>query len=102
MTQSHANARNNQVTYHEDEMTQAERIRRLEHRCDMEAAHIAELKAQIRSLRALLAVALEQRDEARREVCGHDEFIGGAMLEAKRRGWDCFDSQQFSVEGELE
>jgi len=31
-----------------------------------------------------------ERDEARREVCGHDETIGGAMLEADRRGWDCF------------
>jgi len=37
------------------------------------------------------AVRLEaERDEARREACGHDETIGGAMLEAARRGWDCF------------
>jgi hypothetical protein len=33
---------------------------------------------------------LAERDEARREACGHDETIGGAMLEAARRGWDCF------------
>jgi hypothetical protein len=32
----------------------------------------------------------KERDEARREACGHDETIGGAMLEADRRGWDCF------------
>jgi len=32
----------------------------------------------------------KERDEARREACGHDETIGGAMLEAARRGWDCF------------
>jgi hypothetical protein len=31
-----------------------------------------------------------ERDEARREACGCNEYIGGAMLEAKRRGWDCF------------
>jgi hypothetical protein len=31
-----------------------------------------------------------ERDEARREACGHGEFIGGAMLEAELRGWDCF------------
>jgi hypothetical protein len=31
-----------------------------------------------------------ERDEARREVCSHGETIGGAMLEAKLRGWNCF------------
>ncbi len=31
-----------------------------------------------------------ERDEARREVCGQGETIGGAMLEADLRGWDCF------------
>ena len=34
-----------------------------------------------------------ERDEARREACGHDETIGGAMLEAARRGWDCFKQE---------
>lgn len=39
---------------------------------------------EIESLRA-------ERDEARREACGTDGgTIGEAMLEAKRRGWDCF------------
>jgi len=32
----------------------------------------------------------KERDEARREACGHGETIGGAMLEAELRGWDCF------------
>ena len=32
----------------------------------------------------------KDRDEARREACGHGETIGGAMLEAELRGWDCF------------
>jgi hypothetical protein len=31
-----------------------------------------------------------ERDEARREACSHGETIGGAMLEADLRGWDCF------------
>lgn len=32
-----------------------------------------------------------ERDEARREVCESDtETHGGALLEANRRGWDCF------------
>ena len=67
MTQSHANARSNPVTNPQpsdpstDETSQDERIRRLEHRCDMEAAHIEELKAQVR------AIALE-RDAARKKI----------------------------------
>jgi hypothetical protein len=31
-----------------------------------------------------------ERDEARREVCFQGETIGGAMLEAELRGWNCF------------
>jgi hypothetical protein len=32
-----------------------------------------------------------ERDEARREVCDMEgETAGGALLEADRRGWDCF------------
>lgn len=32
-----------------------------------------------------------ERDEARREVCESDaDTHGGALLEAERRGWDCF------------
>lgn len=38
-----------------------------------------------------LQIAREERDEARREVCESDtETHGGALLEANRRGWDCF------------
>jgi chromosome segregation ATPase len=62
-----------------DETSQAERIRRLEHRCDMEVAHIAELKEQLRAfadqcraqhceigiLRAHTALLKDERDEAR-------------------------------------
>ena len=35
-----------------------------------------------------------ERDEARREACGCNEYIGGAMLEADRRGWDCFKKEE--------
>jgi hypothetical protein len=32
-----------------------------------------------------------ERDEARREVCDMEgETAGGALLEARKRGWDCF------------
>lgn len=32
-----------------------------------------------------------ERDEARREVCEADtDTHGGALLEAERRGWNCF------------
>ena len=43
-----------------------------------------------RRLRQENATLTAERDEARREACGHGETIGGAMLEAARRGWDCF------------
>ncbi len=68
-----------------DETSRAERIRRLEHRCDMEAHHIAELRTQINLLRA-------ERDEARREVCVWQTGKTGSALQdyAKLRGWDCF------------
>lgn len=33
----------------------------------------------------------KERDEARREVCEADtDTHGGALLEAERRGWNCF------------
>jgi hypothetical protein len=35
----------------------------------------------------------KERDEARREACGHGETIGGALLEAELRGWDCFKQE---------
>ncbi len=77
------------MTEHEDEMTQAERIRRLEHRCDMEAHHIAELRTQINLLRA-------ERDLLRREVCRHRAAaIQGKKPEdiAAALQWDCFKEE---------
>lgn len=44
-----------------DETSQVERIRRLEHRCDMEAAHLSEMKAQVRQL-------IAERDAAREKI----------------------------------
>jgi hypothetical protein len=37
-----------------------------------------------------IRLLVKERDEARREACGHGETIGGAMLEAELRGWDCY------------
>lgn len=38
-----------------------------------------------------IAALRAERDEARRELCESDtETHGGALLEAQRRGWDCF------------
>ena len=74
------------MTDHDDEMTQAERIRRLEHRCDMEADHVAELRAQVRQL-------IAERDLLRREVCRHRAAaIQGKKPEdiAAALQWDCF------------
>jgi hypothetical protein len=49
------------------------------------AVAITEAADEIERLRA-------ERDEARREVCESDaDTHGGALLEAERRGWDCFD-----------
>ena len=68
-----------------DETSRAERIRRLEHRCDMEAHHIAELRTQINLLRA-------ERDEARRLVCEMQAAKEQGTPEgwAREWGWDCF------------
>ena len=44
-----------------DKTSQVERIRRLEHRCDMEAAHLSEMKAQVRQL-------IAERDAAREKI----------------------------------
>lgn len=66
-----------------DETSQADRIRRLEHRCDMEAAHLREMKAQVRAL-------IAERDEARLEVCQLlAQFPGAGASEgyAEERGW---------------
>ena len=51
------------------------------------------LNETIRNLNNQLVDALRERDEARREACGHGETIGGAMLEAELRGWDCFKQE---------
>jgi len=45
---------------------------------------IREAGLEIERLRA-------ERDEARREVCDMEgQTAGGALLEARKRGWDCF------------
>ena len=100
----------------DDELTQAERIRRLIHRCDMEAEHVAELKEQVRAsadqcraqhqeiekLRGMLEVQDEmvkhyvsERDEARRWFCQRAEWLDGGdgTQTAKEHGWDCFKDQ---------
>jgi hypothetical protein len=73
-----------------------EEVRRLRARCDMEVSHIAELKEQIKMLRA-------ERDEARRDLCmewvwrgrnyrmqnGH-KFKPSAEDWATISNWDCF------------
>ncbi len=59
---------------------------RLRARCDMEVAHIAELKAQVRQL-------IAERDMLRREVCRHRAAaIQGKKPEdiAAKLRWDCF------------
>jgi hypothetical protein len=45
---------------------------------------------EIVRLEQVVLTLTAERDEARREACGHGETIGGAMLEAELRGWDCF------------
>ena len=71
-----------------NEIAQAELIRWLRRQRDMEAAHIAELKEQIKSLR-------DERDEARRWFCQHVELpLGGdGTLVAKGHGWDCIKEE---------
>jgi hypothetical protein len=46
--------------------------------------------SEIERLEQVVLALTAERDEARREACGHGETIGGAMLEAELRGWDCF------------
>ena len=57
--------------------------------------HILQLRQQVANLHGLLVKARDQRDEARREVCGMNESglrmnDSDKQREAKRRGWDCF------------
>ena len=57
---------------------------------DMNEKSFVELQKQVANLRALLAEALAQRDEARREV---SKLMGGSAEQkwyANRRGWECF------------
>ena len=63
-----------------------EGIEFLQHRCDMQAAHIAKLKGEIATVRA-------ERDEARREVCLLQELVTrkSSRKVAEVRGWDCFE-----------
>ena len=59
-------------------------VSRLRDHTNRDDNDIAEAAAYIERLRA-------ERDEARREVCESDaDTHGGALLEAERRGWDCF------------
>jgi hypothetical protein len=72
-----------------DETSLAERIRRLEHRCDMEAHHIAELRTQINLLRA-------ERDDARREICQLLAQAPGSRASetyAEERGWQYLNAR---------
>jgi hypothetical protein len=75
-----------------NEIAQAELIRWLRRQCDMEAAHIAKLKAQIKTLR-------DERDEARREVCviiaqhSNDPIPDEEYFVCATRGWDCFKEE---------
>ncbi len=87
-----------------------QQIEFLRHRCDMEVAHIAELKAQVRSIalerdsaRESVARLTAERDEARRELCrfycANDTAWGSGpfpmeqstpAMFAHLKGWDCF------------
>jgi anti-sigma factor RsiW len=86
---------NRPIDGEDNELTQAERIRRLIRRCDTEAERVAELEDQISSLRAGLAVALDQRDEARRLVCESQAQKEQGTPEgwAQEWGWDCYKDQ---------
>jgi hypothetical protein len=49
---------------------------------------LTELRQRVETLTA-------ERDEARREVCDMEgETAGGALLEARKRGWDCFKEER--------
>lgn len=54
--------------------------------------HCMQLRQQVADLRALLAEALSQRDEARREVCAWQSGWSGKVFKdtAAVRGWNCF------------
>jgi hypothetical protein len=62
--------------------------------CDDEAElarNVDEFRETLTELRQRVETLTAERDEARREVCDVEgETAGGALLEARKRGWDCF------------
>jgi hypothetical protein len=73
-----------------------EEVRRLRHRCEMEVAHIAELKAQVRSIalerdaeREQVARLTAERDEARIMYCNNLSPADPHKIAEKWR-WNCF------------
>jgi len=65
-------------------------IERLRRECGEARREIGDSLQTLIHLRQEQNALRAERDEARREACGHGETIGGAMLEAELRGWDCF------------
>lgn len=63
-----------------DEISQAELVRRLRRQCDMEAAHIAELKEQVRT------IALE-RDAALDKIDKIMDGMEGCCMACEPVGW---------------
>jgi hypothetical protein len=59
-------------------------------------ALMREAADEIERLRAEVAKANAERDEARREVCLAYGPMVEALAAAKRRGWDCFDAKEGS------
>ena len=54
-----------------------------------------ERDAQLENCGDMIFMLRKQRDEARREVCDMEgQTAGGALLEARQRGWDCFDEKK--------
>jgi DNA repair ATPase RecN len=58
----------------------AELIVKLYNRCTMEAQHIMEIRQQVKDLRALLAEALAQRDEAKSKLGRIMEGLEGTCM----------------------
>ena len=88
----------------------AEMIVRLYNRCNAEAAHIAELKGQVRAsadqCRAQhreIQTLRAERDEARRQVCLWQEVVTRKTSKqiAEVRGWDCFADKNAATSGHL-
>ena len=89
----------------ESDIVEQARKRAISYReCGPSAEHTAamldELAFQVERLRAELAAAIKQRDEARRESClwslpkgvaWNDWMLARAKANAAERGWDCFE-----------